>query len=701
MPRQPINQRSLGRSDVAYHKRREKKQAGAFFTPERLADWIARNLVEETAVAHSRGFSQETLTGASQYFQRLLNIKICDPAMGDGVFLARAGHHLKRTLRNFLKSLTETQRNTLDVPSDLGAWIVENNLYGVDQDPRAVYEARQRLRNTLLSNPRVVSEGAIASHLVQGNALLDPLGPLLVNEKEELGDALNDVLDRNPLECSSLPEELQTLLMKSGKITTSVDGFSWILSFPEVFASANGHGCGFDIVLGNPPWEVIRPNDMEFFDQIEPGFSKLSKDEREAKKESLLEDLDIRQEYEEYREEINELKNAAKNSPLFQNERSARGSLPGAWSYNTFRLFVELSTRLVRPRGFFSFLIPSSFMGELGSTGLRRMFLKDHELEWIAAFHPNNQPFGEVDHPFCTFKLQTGSSTEEFKCIHGLTSLEELENALEDTPSISTHLIERMSPETVSFTPVQKQIELSILEKLGQFPALGEEIDGVWNATPSRDLDETKDRHLLTEEETCYRFLKGRAVFPLRIEHDRVGYYLKEDLYRPRDEHSRTSRVVWRDVTRPSMARRMYATVCPQGYGVGNSLNYIIPTQSETEKVFLAAVMCSMVFEYRARQLSRNSHMNMFIIRQMPVPRLTEGDSMFDDIVSDASQILNNESVKSDKHVGTRARIDALVAHMYGLDREEMRFIVDSYTKVDAEYRNLVMDEFLKVEEGM
>jgi hypothetical protein len=36
--------------------------------------------------------------------------------------------------------------------------------------------------------------------------------------------------------------------------------FHWPLEFPEVFAKG-----GFDVVLGNPPWEVLQLSDVEFF----------------------------------------------------------------------------------------------------------------------------------------------------------------------------------------------------------------------------------------------------------------------------------------------------------------------------------------------------------------------------------------------------------------------------------------------------
>ncbi|MFM8484698.1 MAG: Eco57I restriction-modification methylase domain-containing protein, partial [Bacteroidota bacterium] len=36
--------------------------------------------------------------------------------------------------------------------------------------------------------------------------------------------------------------------------------FHWPLEFPDVFAQG-----GFDVMLGNPPWEIVELKEQEFF----------------------------------------------------------------------------------------------------------------------------------------------------------------------------------------------------------------------------------------------------------------------------------------------------------------------------------------------------------------------------------------------------------------------------------------------------
>ena len=57
------------------------------------------------------------------------------------------------------------------------------------------------------------------------------------------------------------------LVEKVRQLADRLRFFHWELEFPQVFAGENP---GFDCVLGNPPWERIKLQEVEFFSSLDP-----------------------------------------------------------------------------------------------------------------------------------------------------------------------------------------------------------------------------------------------------------------------------------------------------------------------------------------------------------------------------------------------------------------------------------------------
>jgi len=61
--------------------------------------------------------------------------------------------------------------------------------------------------------------------------------------------------------------------------------FHWLLEFPEVFNEENG---GFDADVGNPPWDILKPNSQEFFSAYDRAFRSYTKQEANRVAEHLM-----------------------------------------------------------------------------------------------------------------------------------------------------------------------------------------------------------------------------------------------------------------------------------------------------------------------------------------------------------------------------------------------------------------------------
>ena len=51
------------------------------------------------------------------------------------------------------------------------------------------------------------------------------------------------------------------------QVANDLKFFHWELEFPDVFTPDRS---GFDALIGNPPWDVMKPNSQEFFTDFDP-----------------------------------------------------------------------------------------------------------------------------------------------------------------------------------------------------------------------------------------------------------------------------------------------------------------------------------------------------------------------------------------------------------------------------------------------
>jgi hypothetical protein len=130
-------------------------------------------------------------------------------------------------------------------------------------------------------------------------------------------------------------------------LAQKVGFFHWWLEFPEVFAQG-----GFDVVLGNPPWEVVQAGEEEFFAQKDPEIARASG----ARRKRLIQELPQRNPrlYEEWLEYVRDLRGF--NAFVRESGRfplSARGKI------NLYPLFSELARTLTRPGGRAGVVVPT------------------------------------------------------------------------------------------------------------------------------------------------------------------------------------------------------------------------------------------------------------------------------------------------------------------------------------------------------
>ncbi|MFG3170381.1 Eco57I restriction-modification methylase domain-containing protein [Streptomyces sp. NPDC048200] len=171
----------------------------------------------------------------------------------------------------------------------------------------------------------------------------------------------------------------------------------------------------------------------------------------------------------------------------------------------------------------------------------------------------------------------------------------------------------------------------------------------------------------------------------------------------------------WRDVCRASDERTMICSVAP-AHGFGHKFLLALSPYA----ALLSALWCTFVFDYSARQSLGGTSMSFFVVRQLPVPtpdmlaphvpfvtaRLLELTYTSHDMAAFARD-LNDTGTPfrwdPARRAVIRAELDALFFHLYGIDRDDTAYILDTFNvtrdndmKAHGEYRttNLILAEY-------
>jgi hypothetical protein len=151
----------------------------------------------------------------------------------------------------------------------------------------------------------------------------------------------------------------------------------------------------------------------------------------------------------------------------------------------------------------------------------------------------------------------------------------------------------------------------------------------------------------------------------------------------------------WRDICRATDERTTISGAIPQS-GVGDKFLLMIPRVDNRHAAALLAILTSVSFDYVARQKLGGTSFKYFTMKQLVAPRptdLTERDLDF--IVPRVLELTyTSHSMKpfaddlgfkgngpfawdEDRRAQLRAELDAKIAKLYGLTRNELRYILD------------------------
>ncbi|WP_051180058.1 Eco57I restriction-modification methylase domain-containing protein [Nocardia concava] len=532
-----------------------------------------------------------------------------------------------------------------------------------------------------------------------------------------------DVLD------SAMRAELQ-------RLAAEYRFFHWHLEFPHIFPTdgadsvnnTTGWAGGFSVVLGNPPWERVKLQEQEFFSARNPDIAQAPNAAARKKLIAALPHTDpsLHQAF------IAEKRRADGVSHLLR--MSGRYPLAGRGDINTYAVFAEADRNLLAGHGRLGVILPTG----IATDDTTQYFFKDlvshASLVSLYSFREIRRWFKGTDDrkPFCLLTI-SGRDTREDAAdfafqLDKTTDLERPGTRYTLTPEEITLLNPNTGTCPLFRTRRDAEITLGIYRHVPVLMREGEPHGNPWGIKLMSMFHMSNDSRLFHTREDLEKegwALRGNEyerdderMLPLyeakmihHFDHRWATYEAdgtvrdvtlaeKQDLsFVAMPRYWVSSREVdaklenrwqhswllgWRDICRSTDARTVIAGAIPRA-AVGDKFLLALPSNQSVE--VLQAMWSSFALDYSARQKIGGTSLKFFTFMQLPCitpPRLETGmepiqhGKNWSDWITQRVRHLNS-CWKDANRDQVKAELDAAFFHLYGIDRDDVDYIMDTF----------------------
>jgi hypothetical protein len=512
------------------------------------------------------------------------------------------------------------------------------------------------------------------------------------------------------------------LLDKVRQIAQDLNFFHWELAFPKVFSGENP---GFDCVLGNPPWEMMQLDPREFFASKYP---EVNQTNNMAERDRFIERIKNNDKalYAEY-ELQKHFTDAGQKFIHFSN----RFPLTSSHRINLMSLFAELVRTLLTSRGRLGVIVPTAIATDSFNQDFIRDIMKSENLECLYDFENRNGIFPGVHraYKFCLLILAK-AKTKEAKFVFYALDVSDIKDKSRLFSVKASELL-TLNPNTSTIPVFRTKFDAQLTLKVySRVPVLHDDKkDNEWKFKSQLMFMMNTDSHLFEKEtkDGYVRMFEGKMVqlFDHRAasvvtnsenlkrpgqpvettlaDHLNPNYLVAPQYYVPEKEvlsrvpeyWNKKWLIVWKKVTSTTNERTLISTLVPIS-AVSDSLYVVIPRQTDAKLLaVLYANFSSLVLDYIARQKLGGINLSLYHVEQLPV--LPPSAYTPADITYVASRVLelvytaydlkpfakdmgyHGEPFRWDeeRRAFLRAELDAYYARLYGLTRDELRYILD------------------------
>ena len=580
--------------------------------------------------------------------------------------------------------------------------------------------------------------------------------------KKTTPDAVTtDTIFKLAADPNTLPPAMQA---EVERLTIQYKFFHWHLGFPQVFRlpsngdkpNEQGWIGGFDVVLGNPPWENAELKEKEWFAARRPEIANVTS---AAKRKALITQL-----AEEEPSLFAAFSDACRYADAERQFLSVCGRFPrcGRGRVNSYAVFAEWNWALLNPMGMAGYFVPSGIATDYTTREFfqeiieRRSLCVLYSFAEIREFFPGSEsrgPFAIVTlggrsrifaEPDLAFDLwQTAEladpgrrfslTAEDFALLNPNTRTCPTFRGRRDANIARrayrrhTVLVREVEPSADPWRVRMTQGLFNMASDSGIFRDRSEmEKDGwqlagngfVKGGARCLPLYEAKMIHHFDHRLGTYdgqtQAQSNQGILPrLSLEQHADPNYLalpwfwvpEADVDAAVGDWKHDWFFGWRDICRSTDERTVISAFIPR-VGVGDKFLLCLPDQPPSCAACLGALMGSLMFDYFARQKVGGTSLKYFTMRQLPVIPPATFQFPIPWLIADtpavawfASRVLELTYTAHDmapfardlgydgqpfrwddaRRTQIRAELDAAFLHLYGLDRSDAEWVLDSF----------------------
>lgn len=708
----------------------DNKDKGAFYTPKEIVRYMCQESLIAYLVTHRpelkddieqlvrNNILTDKLQGdtskAIAINNLLMNVRICDPAIGSGAF--------PMGLLNIIFACRRSLHELTDMVSDntneqIKRCIIQNNIYGVDIEQGAVDIARLRFWLALVVDAKEPQPLPNLDYkIMKGNSLISTFNGEFIDLSGKTKKGNHVRIDESSIVADKihLSNRQQEFFQLCGdeKYKEEITIKNLILDIIEKQlgydrkAYLNNNAIQYNLWNESTTTTVKLPtyiiNSIATLEELRSRLNDetLSLHERASINMQFFDwnimfanvfdnggfDIVIGNPpyfvYEGFhKEEISQLKRCK------EFETALGGKL------NAYKLFLAKSVNVVenkslaKANGIIAFIFQNSFLADKQAIGIRKDILENNQIICIDSFPERDsikkRVFESAKMSVCILLAKHSNTDEPFTV--------NIWNDKNKTSGITTSFtfsdIKAIDPETLSI-PRIKQENLPLVVKMNNTQ------NKIYLHCYQGELNVTVHKKYFTTNESDPKVLKGASIQRYfwtedmsqgNVEYVNEVEYLKAFPKSEKAKHHTLHRIAMQGMTGANDNIRIVATLIPSNLYLAHSCNYIIE-ETELSLKYCLGIINSKIFNWYFRCFSTNSNVNSYEIETIPIP--VSSVKQQQSIITLVDSILSAK--KSNSQTDTKAEeyaIDYLAYKLYGLTYDEVK-IVDPQTDITEEEYN-------------